>query len=127
MDGFCGNPIDNRRTAASRCATLLIQSRANMYLMRIGEPGAERPVVRITEEAYVDMSDVTGDFDEEFFGRDQIGPLRAVVQQRIEGGRVSYFEGERIAAPIARPHQVLCIGLNYRDHAIETGQPIPTE
>jgi 2-keto-4-pentenoate hydratase/2-oxohepta-3-ene-1,7-dioic acid hydratase in catechol pathway len=35
--------------------------------------------------------------------------------------------GERIGAPIARPHQILCIGLNYRDHAAETGAQIPTE
>jgi 2-keto-4-pentenoate hydratase/2-oxohepta-3-ene-1,7-dioic acid hydratase in catechol pathway len=35
--------------------------------------------------------------------------------------------GERIGAPIARPHQILCIGLNYSDHAAETGQAVPTE
>ena len=37
------------------------------------------------------------------------------------------FAGERIGAPIGRPHQILCIGLNYRDHAAETGQAIPAE
>jgi 2-keto-4-pentenoate hydratase/2-oxohepta-3-ene-1,7-dioic acid hydratase in catechol pathway len=40
---------------------------------------------------------------------------------------VSRFAGERIGAPIARPHQILCIGLNYRDHAAETGQAVPEE
>ena len=37
------------------------------------------------------------------------------------------FAGERIGAPIARPHQILCIGLNYRDHAAESGMPVPDE
>ncbi|MER6583963.1 fumarylacetoacetate hydrolase family protein, partial [Nonomuraea sp. NPDC001023] len=35
--------------------------------------------------------------------------------------------GERVGAPIARPHQILCIGLNYSDHAAETGQAVPAE
>ena len=37
------------------------------------------------------------------------------------------FADERIGAPIARPHQILCIGLNYSDHAAETGQAVPDE
>ena len=39
-----------------------------MYLMRIGEPGAEKPVVRVDGDTYVDVSDVVDDFDEAFFG-----------------------------------------------------------
>ena len=50
-----------------------------------------------------------------------------MVAQRIADGEVRRFAGERIGAPIARPHQILCIGLNYRDHAAETGQAVPTE
>ena len=42
-------------------------------------------------------------------------------------GRCPRFAGERIGAPIARPHQILCIGLNYSDHAAETGQAVPDE
>jgi len=40
---------------------------------------------------------------------------------------VRRFAGERIGAPIARPHQILCIGLNYSDHAAESGQDVPAE
>jgi 2,4-didehydro-3-deoxy-L-rhamnonate hydrolase len=40
---------------------------------------------------------------------------------------VSTFAGERVGAPIARPHQILCVGLNYADHAAESGQPVPDE
>jgi 2,4-diketo-3-deoxy-L-fuconate hydrolase len=98
-----------------------------VYLMRIGAPGAEKPVARIDEDGYVDLSDVVGDFDESFFGAGGIERIRPVVAERAAAGTVSRFAGERVGAPIARPHQILCIGLNYRDHAAETGQPVPDE
>ncbi|GAA2529613.1 2-hydroxyhepta-2,4-diene-1,7-dioate isomerase [Winogradskya humida] len=94
-----------------------------MYLMRIGAPGAEKPVARVDDTSYVDLSDVVDDFDEEFFGSggiERIAPL-------VAAGTPAPFAGERIGAPIARPHQILCIGLNYRDHAEETGQAVPSE
>jgi 2-keto-4-pentenoate hydratase/2-oxohepta-3-ene-1,7-dioic acid hydratase in catechol pathway len=50
-----------------------------------------------------------------------------VVGERVASGQVQRFAGERVGAPIARPHQILCIGLNYSDHAAETGQPVPSE
>jgi 2,4-didehydro-3-deoxy-L-rhamnonate hydrolase len=98
-----------------------------VYLMRIGAPGAEKPVARVDDETYVDLSDVAGDFDEAFFGSGGLDRIRPVVAERAAAGQVSRFAGERIGAPIARPHQILCIGLNYRDHAAETGQAVPDE
>jgi 2,4-diketo-3-deoxy-L-fuconate hydrolase len=97
-----------------------------VYLMRIGAAGAEKPVARIDDDSYVDLSDVVADFDEAFFGGglDRIRPL---VAERAAAGRVSRFAGDRIGAPIARPHQILCVGLNHRDHAAETGQAVPDE
>ncbi|WP_280881583.1 fumarylacetoacetate hydrolase family protein [Streptomyces pseudovenezuelae] len=98
-----------------------------MYLMRIGAPGAEKPVARIDDETYVDLSDTVTDFDEAFFGSGGLDGIRPVVAERATAGRVSRFAGERVGAPIARPHQILCIGLNYRDHAAESGMPVPDE
>jgi 2,4-didehydro-3-deoxy-L-rhamnonate hydrolase len=95
--------------------------------MRIGLPGAEKPVVRINGDTYVDLSADVGDFDEAFFGGDGLDRIREVVAARTAAGQVSRFAGERVGAPIARPHQILCIGLNYRDHAAETGQAVPAE
>jgi 2-keto-4-pentenoate hydratase/2-oxohepta-3-ene-1,7-dioic acid hydratase in catechol pathway len=95
--------------------------------MRIGAPAAEKPVARIDDERYVDVSDVVGDFDEAFFGGNGLERIRPVVGERIAAGQISRFAGERVGAPIARPHQILCIGLNYRDHAAETGQAVPEE
>jgi len=95
--------------------------------MRIGAPGAEKPVVRLDDDRYVDLSDVVDDFDEAFFGNGGLDRIRPLVAERTGGGQVSRFAGERVGAPIARPHQILCIGLNYRDHAAETGQAVPAE
>jgi 2,4-didehydro-3-deoxy-L-rhamnonate hydrolase len=98
-----------------------------MYLMRIGPFGSERPIVRVDAEHYVDVSDVVGDFNEAFFGTGGLDRLGEIVAERVSSGRVTAFGDERIGAPIARPHQILCIGLNYRDHAAETGMPVPDE
>jgi 2-keto-4-pentenoate hydratase/2-oxohepta-3-ene-1,7-dioic acid hydratase in catechol pathway len=97
-----------------------------MYLMRIGRPGLEKPVVRIDDETYVEVSDVVLDYDEAFFAGG-MGELAALVAARVAAGEVHRFAGERIGAPFARPHQILCIGLNYSDHAAETHQAVPDE
>jgi 2,4-didehydro-3-deoxy-L-rhamnonate hydrolase len=98
-----------------------------MYLMRIGAPGAEMPVARIDDQSYVDLSDIVDDFNEGFFGGGGLDRIRPIVAERAAAGRVFRFAGQRVGAPIARPHQILCIGLNYRDHAAETGQAVPDE
>lgn len=98
-----------------------------MHLMRLGEPGGERPVARLDDQTYVDLADVVPDLDEAFFGSGGLERIRPLVAERAAAGRVSHFSGERVGAPIARPHQILCIGLNYSDHAAETGQPVPSE
>jgi len=98
-----------------------------MYLMRIGAPGAETPAARVDDESYVDLSDVVQDFDEAFFAAEGVDRIRPVVEERIAAGQTSALEGKRIGAPIARPHQILCIGLNYSDHAAETGAAVPEE
>ncbi|WP_236030394.1 fumarylacetoacetate hydrolase family protein [Paractinoplanes lichenicola] len=95
--------------------------------MRIGAPGAEKPAVRAGESGYVDVSDLVRDFDEEFFGGDGVARIAGPVAERIAAGDVRELGEQRIGAPIARPHQILCIGLNYSDHAAETGQAAPDE
>jgi 2,4-diketo-3-deoxy-L-fuconate hydrolase len=97
-----------------------------MQLMRIGSPGAEKPIVRVDDTSYVDVSDLVTDFDGGYFaqGHDR---LREAVAERVAAGETAPFAGERVGAPIARPHQILAIGLNYRDHAAETGQAVPDE
>ncbi|MEI3865610.1 fumarylacetoacetate hydrolase family protein [Microbacterium sp. CCNWLW134] len=98
-----------------------------MKLARLGPDGSERPVVFVGDEEYVDVSDATADVDEPFLAGDGIARLRHVVADRVTRGAVHRLAGERIGAPIARPHQIICVGLNFSDHAAETGQAVPAE
>jgi 2,4-diketo-3-deoxy-L-fuconate hydrolase len=98
-----------------------------MKLLRIGPAGGERPAVLVDDDSYIDVSDIVRDFDEGFFAREGIAMIRPVVAQRIERGEAQPLGGQRVGAPIARPHQIICVGLNYSDHAAETGQAVPSE
>lgn len=95
-----------------------------MRLLRVGERGAEIPAVEVDGDWY-DARPVTDDVDGAFLAGDGLARLRRAVDAgelaRIDRG------GLRVGAPIARPGKVVCIGLNYRDHAEETGAPIPAE
>jgi 2-keto-4-pentenoate hydratase/2-oxohepta-3-ene-1,7-dioic acid hydratase in catechol pathway len=96
-----------------------------MKLMRIGEPGAERPVLLTADDLHLDLSALTDDIDAAFLAG---GGLDRVRQAAAHGElpRVD-VTGQRIGAPIARPSAVLCIGMNYAAHAAETGSAPPTE
>ena len=98
-----------------------------MKLMRIGPVGQERTAVLVGDGVYVDVSDQEPLYDEAFFASGRIADLRGLVLERVANGDVHEIGAQRIGSPIARPHQVLCIGLNYSDHAEETGQAIPDE
>lgn len=98
-----------------------------MKLLRIGAVGSEKPAALTADGRYVDLSDVVSDFDEEFFASGKIASLADVVAERTAAGQVKELGDQRIGAPIARPHQIICVGLNYSDHAAETGQEVPTE
>ncbi|MFF3468627.1 fumarylacetoacetate hydrolase family protein [Streptomyces sp. NPDC002619] len=98
-----------------------------MQLIRLGPIGEEKPAVRIDATTYVDVSDLVDDFDECFFARGGPSLLTDAVAERMASGATATLNGQRVGAPIARPHQIICIGLNYSDHAAETGQAIPDE
>ncbi len=98
-----------------------------MRLVRVGPVGSEEAGVLVDDSTVVDVSDVVGDFDEAFFGSGQLAALPALVAQRVADGRTEPLGDRRLGAPFARPHQILCIGLNYSDHAAETNQAVPTE
>jgi len=98
-----------------------------MQLLRLGPPGRERPAVRVGNDDYVDLSDVVEDFDEAFFAGGGVALIHDAVAQRAADGPTFSRNGRRIGAPIDRPHQIVGIGLNYADHAVEAGMPIPDE
>lgn len=97
-----------------------------MKLIRIGEPGDERPHVVLADGRVLDVSGLTADFTPDFLAGGGIDHLRAALPSR-EADAVPLPEGVRIGPPIPRPGKIVCIGLNYADHAAETGAAIPTE
>jgi len=98
-----------------------------MKLLRVGQPGDERPAILLDDETYLDLSSEVHDFDEAFFASGGIKSLPAIVEKLSGQVAPQKLADQRIGSPIARPHQILCIGLNYSDHAAETGQAVPTE
>lgn len=97
-----------------------------MKLIRFGEPGREKPGLQLEDGARIDASAFGADYDEAFFGRGGLGPLRQWLSANAtRAPRVP--AGTRLGPPIARPSKIVCIGLNFRDHAAETGAEIPKE
>ena len=96
-----------------------------MRLIRFGAIGAERPGVLVGEDR-LDVSGYCRDFDEAFFAGGGLAGLREWLAGRVAGlPRVA--AAERWGAPVARPSKIVCVGLNYRAHAEETGAAIPEE
>jgi 2,4-didehydro-3-deoxy-L-rhamnonate hydrolase len=108
------------------CAVFLQETALPMKLIRFGERGHEKPGLLLDDGTRVDVSASGMDYDEEFFGGDGIERLRRWVEENAAG--LSLVESSvRLGAAICRPSKIVCIGLNYKDHAAETKQPIPTE
>ncbi len=97
-----------------------------MKLIRFGDRGKEKPGVLLNDGTRVDVSAAVTDYNEEFLGTDGLEKLRRWVDQNA-GGLPRVAPSVRLGAPICRPSKIVCIGLNYRDHAAETGQEVPKE
>ena len=97
-----------------------------MKLIRFGDAGRERPGLQLAGGERVDASAVTRDYDERFFSEDGLATLaRWEKDGAASAARVP--PGARLGPPIARPNKIVCIGLNYKDHAAETGATPPSE
>jgi 2,4-diketo-3-deoxy-L-fuconate hydrolase len=97
-----------------------------MKLMRAGAPGRERPAVQLADGAIVDATELVPEYDESFFGGDGLRALADWIRRR-GASAPAIAAGERLGPPLARPSKIICIGLNFRDHAAETGAEIPRE
>ena len=94
-----------------------------MKLIRYGRSGHEKPGVIIEDERY-DTSAFGEDYDEAFFAADGVRRLSEWV---AANDLPSIDSSARLGPPVARPSKLVCIGLNYRGHAIESGMEIPKE
>lgn len=96
-----------------------------MKLIRYGQPGNFKTGVIIDDVRY-DTSAFGADYNEQFFETDGLARLEEfVIKHKDSLTRVD--DNERLDSPVARPSKILCIGLNYADHAKETGATIPAE
>ncbi|SEB05749.1 fumarylacetoacetate hydrolase family protein [Leifsonia sp. 21MFCrub1.1] len=95
-----------------------------MRFMRLGEPGAEIPVVTDGVTTW-DLRPLTADIDGAFLAADGLARAEAAAS----AGDLPGLDpaGLRVGAPIARPQAVICIGMNYAAHARESGSEPPTD
>lgn len=96
-----------------------------MKLIRYGEPGQEKPGVIIDDKRY-GLTNFAGDYDQAFFGGDGLKRLSSYIAAN-KHELVPVPDTVRLGPPVANPSKIVCIGLNFEDHAKETNAPIPKE
>jgi 2,4-didehydro-3-deoxy-L-rhamnonate hydrolase len=97
-----------------------------LKLIRFGEQGHERPGIITTDGTRLDVSRFGSDYDEKFFGKGGLDILKDWLRANASAApRVS--PTMRLGPPICRPSKIICIGLNFRDHAAESKMEIPKE
>ncbi|MGB3764804.1 MAG: fumarylacetoacetate hydrolase family protein [Ornithinimicrobium sp.] len=95
-----------------------------MKLARVGTTGAERPVVQDDEGAWRDLTGLIDDIDARHLGSRTMEDVRAALGR---GDLPTVDNPGRFGPPVAGIGKIVCVGLNYRDHAQETGATVPTE
>lgn len=97
-----------------------------MKLIRFGEPGKEKPGVLLDSGKRIDVSAFGQDYTEEFFETDGLKRLQKwLVSNANSSPEVGV--NVRLGVPLVRPSKIVCVGLNYAQHAAESGMAIPTE
>ncbi|MEO1449137.1 MAG: fumarylacetoacetate hydrolase family protein, partial [Bacteroidota bacterium] len=96
-----------------------------MKLIRFGAAGQEKPGYLDSTGAYRDASSLVPDFNESFWRNGGIETLERLIAEAGELPVIS--PEERLGPPIARPSKIVCVGLNYADHARESGMEPPRE
>lgn len=97
-----------------------------MKLIRFGSFHQEKPGVILADGSWRDVSAFTADYSEDFFGSD--GPARLarwLSEQKAPLPEIP--RSTRLGSPIARPNKIICVGLNFVDHAREAGMDLPKE
>lgn len=97
-----------------------------MKLIRFGAVGQEKPGVQLDNERKIDVSGFGEDFDENFFGTEGIERLQKWLASNQDSCPV-IDENIRLGAPMTRPSKIVCVGLNYAQHAAESGMDVPQE
>ena len=97
-----------------------------MKLIRFGPPGGEKPGLQLPDGVRIDASGFGEDWGERFLEADGLRRLAGWAKDNAaEAPRIP--EGTRLGPALTRPSKIVCIGLNYADHARETNAKIPEE
>jgi 2,4-diketo-3-deoxy-L-fuconate hydrolase len=97
-----------------------------MKLIRFGEAEREKPGVLVNDGSRIDVSGFGSDYDERFFGSGGLEQLRVWLEANASSApRIA--PSVRLGPPICRPSKIVCIGLNFRDHAAESKMELPSE
>lgn len=97
-----------------------------MKLLRFGKLGFERPGILNSNGEIVDISRFTTDYDPSFFEEGRFDTLSSWLQENKDSLPV-IPASTRLGSPITRPGKIICVGLNYSDHAKESGSEVPKE
>ncbi|MGA8216154.1 MAG: fumarylacetoacetate hydrolase family protein [Candidatus Sulfotelmatobacter sp.] len=97
-----------------------------MKLIRFGEPGKERPGLIMEDATRLDVSNCVQDYDEAFFANDGLTRLKQWLKENSTSAS-QVAASVRLGSPISRPSKIVCIGLNFRDHAKESKMEIPED
>ncbi|HUS97499.1 MAG TPA: 2-hydroxyhepta-2,4-diene-1,7-dioate isomerase, partial [Hyphomicrobiaceae bacterium] len=94
-----------------------------MKLVRFGQTGSEKPGILDADGAIRDLSAHISDLDGSALTPESLAKLRAVDVSSLPKAPAD----ARLSAPVANVRSFIAVGLNYADHAAETGSPIPPE
>jgi len=96
-------------------------------LLRVGPEGREIPAAVLESGIVVDISSLVSDIDPTVLSRDAMGRLRHSLSARADSLPTVDLDSTRIGTPLSGIGKVVCVGLNYREHAREAGMEIPSE
>ena len=97
-----------------------------MKLIRFGKQGEEKPGILLSNDEKIDVSSFVSDYDEKFFESGGLASLKDWLNEN-ESSAPRLDDSIRLGSPIARPSKIICIGLNFKDHAAESGFDAPDE
>ncbi len=97
-----------------------------MKLIRFGAQGREKPGLLLSDGKKIDVTAFGEDYDQSFFGSGGLDRLKDWVGKN--GSNAPEIENsQRLGPPVSNPGKIICIGLNYEDHAKEGGMDLPVE
>jgi len=97
-----------------------------MKLIRFGTDGNEKPGIQLADNSWIDISAFGEDYNEGFFGNGGLDRLAAWLRTNQENCPKINME-TRLGPPLVRPSKIVCVGLNYAQHAAESGMAVPKE